>query len=191
MSDIYAQIAKIGEAIAAEKMQEACAIARAKVQEDFDNEIVDFVAKYTGHHTLSQTVFVTVSLDSIDLDVDTYTNSDYIFGVFTSNSDFHPGVENWKRVSKLKGMSKDEFWDRKLSGQLEGGNYGGVESDWLTDNFWSGIVVGTNGWPRGDAEFLSVIRSRGKSGNDAAKQYVDKYKASGRYQAYILEALGL
>ena len=172
----------------AEKAQEAYGIARAKAQRDFDNEIVNFVASYTGHPTLAQTVFAELNLNSIDLDVEEYTNSDYIYGVFESNSDFHPGVENWKRVSKLRGMSKDEFWDRKLSGELSGGDYGGVESDWLTDNFWKGIVVGTNGWPRGEAEFLSVIRSSGVSGQNAVNQYVKNYNASGRYPEYIREA---
>lgn len=189
MSDIYKQIAQAGESIAAEKAQEAYGIARARVQEDFNNELVDFVAGYTGHPTLSKTVFAVVNLNSIHLDVEKYTDPDYILGVFSSNSDFHPGFADWRRVSKLRGMSKDEFWDRKLSGELGGGDYGGVESDWLTDNFWSGIVVGTNGWPRGEAEFLSVIRSRGVSGKSAVDQYVKNYNASGRYPAYIREAM--
>ena len=189
MSDIYQQIAEIGESIAKEKAQKAYGIARAKVQNDFDNEIVNFVSGYTGHPTLAQTVFVEINLNSIHLDVEKYTNSDYILGVFSSNSDFHPGFEGWRRVSKLKGMSRDEFWDLKLSGELSVGDYGGVESDWLTDNFWQGIVVGTNGWPRGEAEFLSVVRSRGISGKSAVDQYVKNYNASGRYPAYILEAL--
>ncbi len=189
MSDVYKQIAIIGKAISDEVKAQAYGIARAKVQQDFDNEIVDFVAGYTGHSTLAQTVFVEINLNSIHLDVEEYTNSDYILGVFSSNSSFHPEFEGWKRVSKLKGMSKDTFWDLKLNGELDGGDYGGVESDWLTDNFWKGIVVGTNGWPRGDAEVLSVIRSRGISGKSAVDQYVKNYNASGRYPAYIREAV--
>ena len=189
MSDIYKQIAKIGESIAEEVRQQVYGIARAKVQNDFNNEIVDYVAGYTGHPTLSQTVFVDVKLDSINLNVDQYTDSSFVAGVFKSNSSFHPGFEGWRRVSKLRGMSKGEFWDLKLSGELDGGDYGGVDSEWLTDNFWDGIVVGTNGWPRGDAEFLSVIRSREPAGSKAVKQYVKKYIASERYPKYILEAL--
>lgn len=189
MSDIYNQIAEIGEAITDEIRAKVYGIARAKVQNDFNNEVVDFVAGYTGHPNLSQTVFVDIKLDSIDLSVDKYTDSSFIAGKFKSHSSFHPGFEGWRRVSKLRGMSKGEFWDLKRSGELDGGDYGGVDSDWLTDNFWYGIVVGTNGWPRGSAESLSVTRSREASGEDALDKYVRDYISSGRYPKYILEAL--
>lgn len=189
MSNIYKQIAKIGESIAEDVKQQVYGIARAKVQNDFNNEVVDYVASYTNHPTLSQTVFVDISLDSIDLKVDKYTDSSFVAGIFKSNSSFHPGFEGWRRVSKLRGMSHSEFWELKRNGELDGGDYGGVDSDWLTDNFWGGIVVGTNGWPKGSAEFLSVTRSREASGKQALDAYVRDYIASERYQKYILEAL--
>lgn len=189
MSDIYKQIAKIGESIAEDVRQQVYGIARAKVQNDFNNEVVDYVASYTNHPTLSQTVFVDIQLDSIDLRVEKYTDSSFVAGKFKSRSSFHPGFEGWRRVSKLRGMSKSEFWELKSMGELDGGDYGGVDSDWVTDNFWDGIVVGTNGWPRGSAEFLSVIRSREASGKEALNQYVRDYIASERYPKYILEAL--
>jgi hypothetical protein len=78
-----------------------------------------------------------------------------------------------------------------MNDEFDEGGYGGVDSDWLTDNFWAGIVVGTNGWPRGSAEFLEVITSSGPSGDAAVNQYVKNYVASGRYPEYIREGLSM
>lgn len=190
MSDIRKAIEMYGKSIAEEKLMQACRIAKDKVQNDFNNEVVEFVASYTGHPNLSQSVFLDVELDSIDLNVNKYTEEAFVAGLFKSNSSLHPGFGGWDtdEPSILSGMSRNEFWHLKKSG-FNFGTHGGVSSGWLVDNFWAGIVVGTNGWPRGNAEFLAVYTSSEASGADAVKQYIARYKSSGRYPKYILEAI--
>lgn len=190
--NIYKEMKAVAEEWGKEIAEQIYAAARYEVQEDFNEELVPHVASLTGHENLANTVFVEVSLDSTnDLDVNKYTEEAYVAGLFKSRSSYHPGYEGWKEVAKFKGMTREEFWDMRLSGADEDhGTYGGVQSAWVTDNFWRGKVWVTNGWPRSDAETLHAFEIDERvSGEQAVDSYIYKYIADGRYPKHILKAM--
>ena len=186
-SNFYKDLEAAAQALGAEIAERAYAAARYDVQDDFNNELVNYVANATGHDSLAATVFVEVELDSHDsLKVNKYTEAAYVAGVYESKSSYHRGYEGWQVVHKFKTMSRDEFWDMRTSGaDADHGNYGGVDSEWMTDNFWEGIVYCTNGWPLGNVDFLSEFIIREKSAASAVEDYISKYIADGRFASHI------
>lgn len=190
-SNFYKDFEEAAKALTREIAERAYAIARYDVQEDFNNELSAYVADVTGHSNLANTCFVEVELDSYNyLKVNKYTESAYVAGVFSSNSSYHRGFEGWEIVRKFKTMSRDEFWDMRLSGEDEDHrNYGGVDSDWVTDNFWDGIVYSTNGWPLSNADFLAVYKSHEISAATAVEDYINAYIGQGRFPRHIQNAI--
>ena len=186
-SNWYKDFEAAAQALGTEIAERAYAAARYDVQDDFNNELVDYVARATGHESLAATVFVEVELDSYDyLNVNKYTEAAYVYGVYKSKSSYHQGYEGWKVVRKFKTMSKDEFWEMRESGaDADHKNYGGVDSEWMTDNFWDGIVYCTNGWPLGEADFLSEFIIREKSAASAVDDYIHAYQASNRFAKHV------
>ena len=186
-SNFYKDFEAAAQALGAEIAERAYAAARYDVQDDFNNELVDYVARSTGHDSLAATVFVEVELDSYDvLNVNKYTEEAYVAGIYTSKSSYHQGYEGWKPVKKFKRMSRDEFWEMRESGADEGHpNYGGVQAGWMTDNFWNGIVYCTNGWPLGEADFLQEFKIYEKSAASAVEDYIRKYQTSNRFSKHV------
>lgn len=173
------------------KDAEAQAIARARyrVQDDFNRELVAQIANKTGHENLAATCFVDVELSSNnDLDVRVYNDWTVIEGLYNSNSSFHQSGGKWRSVSEHYGMSKDEFWERKYNGE-DGGNYGTIDSEWLADNFWDGVYYATNGWPRSDAQFLTVYKYHDVSALSVIESYYNRYVNSNKFQKYIQEEI--
>ena len=175
--------------ITKEVERQAVAYARYKVHEDFNTELIEEIGKKTGHPNLAATCFVDIDLNSDDsLSVHIYNDASWIEGEYHSNSSFHPGSGGWTSVGEHYGMSKDEFWELKFSGE-SGGDYGGIDTEWIADNFWDGIEYFTNGWPRGTAEYLSVGTRNVVSAISVIEKYFNKYKSSNTYQKYIMEAI--
>ena len=86
-------------------------------------------------------------------------------------------------------MSKDEFWENKYVGQEGDKSYGVVDPEWLADNFWDGVYYATNGWPRSDAEFLSVYKYQDVSAISVIEAYYNNYVRSNIFQKYIQEEI--
>lgn len=193
MKSFYKNLDTYGQSIADEVVAPAAyAAARYEAQNDFNKELVPYVAKRTGHDHLAATVFIEVELDSQnDLKYDVYTEEAYVAGLFKSRSSYHPGYEGWEEVDKFKSMTRAQFWRMRFSGaDAEHETYGGVEADWVTDNFWEGIKYVTNGWPLTKARKLSVkTKNENVSGEDATKEYIDRYISEGRYAAHIQNAI--
>ena len=178
------------ETIRADVAKEAYARARYRVQDDFNRDLLEQIADRTDHPMLAATCFVDVELGSNDdLDVHVYNDWRQIDGLFSSNSSFHQSGEKWKSVTEHYGMSKDEFWEKKHSGEEGDKSYGVVDPEWLADNFWDGIYYATNGWPRGDVEFLSVYRYQDVSAISVIKAYYNNYVRSNTFQKYIQEEI--
>jgi len=190
-SNWHKDIEEVAKELGSAIMSQVYSNARYEVQNDFNNELVDYVANGTGHDRLAATVFVEVSLDSYDdLDVNQYVEPAYVAGVYTSKSSYHPGYEGWKVVKKFKTMSKDEFWEMRESGEdADHGTYGGVDAEWMTNNFWDGIVYCTNGWPLGNAEFLSVFVTKETPASSVVENYIHEYQMSNRYIKHIRKEL--
>lgn len=192
MGSFWDDYYKAVEDITKEVNDRAVSYARYKVQEDFNTELIKEVAKKTGHKNLATTVFVDVSLESDDsLKVHFYNDASWIEGDYHSNSSFHQSGGKWSSVSEHYGLSKDDFWDMKFNEGYGGDAHGTVDSDWLADNFWDGIIYYTNGWPRGAAEYLYVGKRHEKSAESVMDEYVKKYISNGRYQRYIMEAISM
>ena len=181
---------------------EAQAIARARyrVQDDFNRELINEIAKKTGHENLAATCFVDIDLSSNnDLDVHVYNDWTVIEGLYSSNSSFHQKGGKWRSVEKNYSTSKDEFWDELNSLKDEygedwrkhRGNYGTVDPEWLADNFWDGVYYATNGWPRSDAEFLSVYKYHDTSAISVIQSYYKRYVNSNKFQKYIQEEINM
>ena len=167
------------------------AVQRAtyRVQEDFNTELIEEIATRTGHPNLATTCFVDITANGESgFHCHIYNDASMIDGLFSSNSSFHQGSGGWTSVSQHYGMSKYEFWARKESGE-DGGDYGGVDAEWLADNFWDGIYWATNGWPRSGAEFLSSYSYNDTSAISVIKSYCERYRKSKRYQKYVDEEL--
>lgn len=169
--------------------EQALKYARYKVQEDFNTELIKEIAKKTGHPNLAATCFVDIDLNSDDsLSVHIYNDASWIEGEYSSNSSFHQGSGKWKSISAHYEMTRDEFWDLKFSGE-DHKDYGGIDAEWIADNFWDGIEYYTNGWPRGDAEYLQVFTRNVVPAISVIEKYFNRYKASNTYQKYIMEAI--
>ena len=169
--------------------EKAISRARYRVQDDFNRELVEQIKNKTGHENLALTCFVDVNLSSNnDLDVRVYNDWTVIEGLYNSNSSFHQDGGKWRSVKQHYSMSKDEFWERKLSGDYSG-SYGTVDAEWLADNFWDGVYYETNGWPRSDAMFLAVYKYKDVSAISVIKDYYNRYVNSNRFQQYIQEEL--
>ena len=178
------------ETIRADAAKEAYARARYRVQDDFNRDLLKQIADKTDHPRLAATCFVDVEWGSNDdLDVHVYNDWRQIDGLFSSNSSFHQSGEKWKSVTEHYGMSKDEFWEKKYFGEEGNKSYGVVDPEWLADNFWDGIYYATNGWPRSDAEFLSVYRYQDVSAISVIKDYYNNYVNSNTFQKYIQEEI--
>ena len=176
--------------ITKEVERQAVAYARYKVQEDFNTELIEEIGKKTGHPNLAATCFVDIDLNSDDsLSVHIYNDASWIEGEYHSNSSFHPGSGGWTSVGEHYGMSKDEFWENKYFGQEGDKSYGVVDPEWLADNFWDGVYYATNGWPRSDAEFLSVYKYQDVSAISVIKAYYNNYVNSNTFQKYIQEEI--
>lgn len=168
---------------------EAMKRAVYRVQEDFNNEFVEVLAERTGHPNLATTCFVDVTPNGEKgLHYRFYNDASMIDGIFSSHSSFHKSGGKWTIVEDNYGLSREEFWARKATGE-SGGSFGVVNSEWLADNFWDGIYWATNGWPRSDAEFLHSYKYHDVSALSAIKDYVERYKASNRFQKYVNEEL--
>ena len=189
-ADVHALLEKLAKELAEEKVKAAAEIAGYRTQNDFNNELCDYVADVTGHKHLATTCFVEVSIESgIDLKVEAFTDSEYSLKVFKSNSSFHQGGGKWRSIKSHYTMSSDDFWERKILGDEPSRQYGALDMDWVTDNFWDGIVYSTNGWPLGKADYLAVYKDREIPARAAVASYVDKYIADDRYPKYILDEL--
>ena len=190
-SDFYKDYKNAVEQIRSEAEATAKARARYRVQDDFNNDLVERIAADTGHPDLAATCFVDVDMDSnMDLDVHIYNDWTVIDGVFSSNSSYHKSGSPWESIGSNYHLSKDEFWARKESGEDNlGDNHGVVDPEWLADNFWDGIYTATNGWPLGDAMFLSVYKYRDTSAISIIKSYFNNYVKSNRYCKYIQEEI--
>lgn len=190
-SNFYKDFEAAAKALTRDIAEQAWSVARYNVQEDFDRELCNYIADVTDHSHLAYTCFVSVELNSYDhLDVNKYTEEAYVSGIFRSNSSYHKGFEGWQPVEKFQTMSRDEFWDMKFFEEdSDHKNYGGIDAEWVTDNFWNGIVYSTNGWPLSDANFLSVYTSREISAELAVEDYINTYIAQGRFQQHIQNAI--
>lgn len=178
------------ETIRAGVAEEAYARARYRVQDDFNRDLLKQIADKTEHPRLAATCFVDVALGSNDdLNVRVYNDWRQIDGLFSSNSSFHQSGGKWQSVTEHYGMSKDEFWENKYFGQEGDKSYGVVDPEWLADNFWDGIYYATNGWPRSDAEFLTVYRYQDVSAISVIKAYYNNYVNSNTFQKYIQEEI--
>ena len=178
------------ETIRAGVAKEAYARARYRVQDDFNRDLLKQIADKTEHPRLAATCFVDVALGSNDdLNVRVYNDWRQIDGLFSSNSSFHQSGEKWQSVTEHYGMSKDEFWENKYFGQEGDKSYGVVDPEWLADNFWDGVYYATNGWPRSDAEFLSVYKYQDVSAISVIKAYYNNYVRSNIFQKYIQEEI--
>lgn len=185
-SDEYKRIVEKKRKMAAE---EAIKRATYRVQEDFNRELVDEIARKTGHEHLATTCFAAITpVGDSGFHYHIYNDASMIDGLFRSNSSFHQGNGGWTPVSQHYGMSKEEFWERKAMGE-DGGDFGGVDAEWLADNFWDGIYWATNGWPRSDADFLSSYQYNDVSAISVIKSYCKRYERSKRYQKYVEEEL--
>lgn len=178
--------------ILAEVQEEAYARARYRAQVDFNTEMIDEIADRTGHKNLANTCFAEVSIESKKrLEIDYYTDDSLIEGIHRSNSSFHKSGGRWKSVTKHYGMSREDFWENKFSGE-DNGEYGTVDADWLTDNFWYGTYYATNGWPRSQHnEFLQVYKYHDLSAEQICKEYTARYKSERRFDRYVREELNL
>lgn len=171
--------------------EQAVARARYRVQDDFNRELIQEIANKTGHENLAATCFVDIDLSSNnDLDVHVYNDWTVIEGLYSSNSSFHQKGGKWESIEEHYSMSKDEFWTMKEEG-YGGGSYGIVDSEWLADNFWDGVYYATNGWPRSDAEFLSVYRYHDTSAISVIQSYYNRYVNSNKFQKYIQEEINI
>lgn len=178
------------ETIRADVAKEAYARARYRVQDDFNRDLLKQIADKTEHPRLAATCFVDVALGSNDdLNVRVYNDWRQIDGLFSSNSSFHQSGGKWQSVTEHYGMSKDEFWENKYFGQEGDKSYGVVDPEWLADNFWDGVYYATNGWPRSDAEFLSVYKYQDVSAISVIKAYYNNYVNSNTFQKYIQEEI--
>ena len=189
-SDFYKDYEAAVEQIRKDAAAEAVARARYRVQDDFNRDLLKQIADRTDHPRLAATCFVDVELGSNDdLDVHVYNDWRQIDGLFSSNSSFHQSGGKWKSVTEHYGMSKDEFWEKKYFGEEGDKSYGVVDPEWLADNFWDGIYYATNGWPRSDAEFLSVYRYQDVSAISVIEAYYNNYVRSNTFQKYIQEEI--
>ena len=178
------------ETIRAGVAEEVYARARYRVQDDFNRDLLKQIADKTEHPRLAATCFVDVALGSNDdLNVRVYNDWRPIDGLFSSNSSFHQSGGKWQSVTEHYGMSKDEFWENKYFGQEGDKSYGVVDPEWLADNFWDGVYYATNGWPRSDAEFLSVYKYQDVSAISVIKAYYNNYVNSNTFQKYIQEEI--
>lgn len=188
-SGFYKDYENAVEQIRKEAEAKAVARARYRVQEDFNRELINEIARKTEHETLAATCFVDVNLESDNsLDVHVYNDWTVIEGLYHSNSSFHQSGGKWSSVSEHYSMSKDEFWERKFNGE-DGGSYGVVDPEWIADNFWDGVYYATNGWPRSDAEFLSVYKYHDVSAISVIESYYNRYLNSNRFPKYIQEEI--
>lgn len=190
-SDFYKDYKNAVEQIRAEAETTARARARYRVQDDFNNELIEKIATETGHPNLATTCFVDVDMESnLDLNVNIYNDWTVIDGMFSSKSSYHQSGSPWESIGINYYLSKDEFWDRKESGEDNlGNNHGIVDSEWLADSFWDGIYTATNGWPLGDAMFLSVYKYRDTSAISIIQSYFKNYVKSNKYSKYTQEEL--
>lgn len=180
----------IPEQIAKEIEQIAVARARYRVQDDFNRELIEEIANKTGHPNLAATCFVDVDLSSNDdLDVHVYNDHTVIDGLYSSNSSFHKSGGKWSSITRHYSMSKDEFWERKFTEDYGGESHGIVDTEWLADNFWDGVYWATNGWPRGDVDFLTSYKYNDVSAISVIKSYYKRYVRSNRFQQYINEEI--
>ena len=188
--DLLAITRKVCEELGQEAINQAVRYAQYKTQNDFNTKLIEEVASKTGHETLASTIFVETSLggSGSNLNYQIYTEEAWIDGVYQSNSSFHPGSNGWSSIGEHYGMSNYEFWELKAEGYS--GNAGGVDSDWLVDNFWKGIEYYTNGWPLRSAEYLFVGTRSVVSAESVVNAWIARYKANKTYQNYIIEALG-
>ena len=85
-------------------------------------------------------------------------------------------------------MSREEFWENKENG-YGGGSFGRVDSEWILDNFWDGVYWVTNGWPLGNAEYLSTWKTHDVSAVSVIESYHNKYVRSNKFQKYIQEEI--
>ena len=171
--------------------EQAIARARYRVQDDFNRELVKEIANKTGHENLAATCFVDIDLGSNnDLDVHVYNDWTVIDGLYSSNSSFHQSGGKWRSIEEHYSMSKSEFWAMKEEG-YGGGSYGTVDPEWLADNFWDGVYYATNGWPRSDAEFLSVYKYHDTSAISVIQSYYKRYVNSNKFQKYIQEEINM
>ena len=180
----------IPEQIAAERGKKAIARARYRVQDDFNRELIDKIAKKTGHPNLATTCFVDVDLNSKDeLDVRVYNDWTVIEGMYKSNSSFHQGGGKWKSIKKHYHMTQEEFYESKYSGD-DDEDYGTLDPEWLADNFWDGIYYATNGWPcTNKSLYLQVYKYRDTSALSVIESYYEEYVNTNRFGYYIQEEL--
>lgn len=184
--DDFKRVVEEKRKIAAE---EAVRRAAYRVQEDFNTELIEEIASRTGHPNLATTCFVDITANGEKgYHYHIYNDASMIDGLFSSNSSFHQGSGGWTPVAQHYGMSQAEFWARKENGE-DGGDYGGIDPWWLADNFWDGVYWATNGWPRGNAEFLSSFPYNDVSAISVIKAYCKRYEKSKRYQKYVNEEL--
>ena len=184
--DDFNRIVEQKRKIAAE---EAVRRASYRVQNDFNTELIEEIAVRTGHPNLATTCFVDISPNGESgCHYHIYNDASMIDGLFKSNSSFHQGSGGWTPVAQHYGMSKAEFWERKAMGE-DGGDFGGIDAEWLADNFWDGIYWATNGWPRSEADFLVSYHYSDVSALSVIKSYCKRYAASKRFQKYVNEEL--
>ena len=178
--------------ILADVQEEVFARARYRAQVDFNTEMIDEIADRTGHKNLANTCFVVVDESSKQkLKLDFYTDDSVIDGLYKSNSSFHKGGSKWKSITEHYRMSKYDFWESKFNGE-DSEDYGSVDTDWITDNFWKGIYHATNGWPNSPYDdFLHVYTYRDLSAEQVCNEYTDRYIAQNRFGYYVQEEINL
>ena len=195
-ANLNKQLKKFIKEAGQEACQRARIYAKAKVQNDFDEKLIQELAKITGHEHLAATCYVDVYLDDNGhLSTDMY--NDYAVlnpDDFKSNSSFHQSGAPWTTATENVGLHKDDFWEQyslRKDGELETAQHGRLDLEWVTDNFWDGIVWKTNGWPRGDADILSAYPDKEIPAVKLIESYIRKYNKSQRYWQYIQEGLGI
>lgn len=179
----------IPEQIAKEVEKVAVARARYRVQEDFNRELISEIARKTDHENLAATCFVEIDSDgSGGLITEFYTDDDMIAGLYSSNSSFHKSGDKWESVSAHHSMSREEFWEKKFEGYGDE-PHGIVDTEWIVDNFYFGRYYATNGWPRGNADFLRVYPFKGVPVEPIIESYRKRYVASNRFNKYVQEEI--
>lgn len=159
-----------------------------RVQRDFHTKPIEEIAEKTGHNTLAQACYCMLDVKGSNIDIDIYYDASFIDGIYESNSSYHQDGGKWRSVRKNYNLSSYDFWEMFYNGET-GGSYGEIESEWIMKNFWNGVEYSTNGWPRGSAEYLQIIKGKTTSAYSVAQNFINNYIAEGHYEAYIQEEM--
>lgn len=145
-----------------------------RIQEDFNEEAIKKIADETGHPNLAQGCYFNIDVSPNSVDMDIFYDP---FGVAiqTSNSEWHIGIgSGWHTSKTTHNMASEQYNEAKIRGDIIPVNMGGVDPNWVFENFWEGYEWYTNGWPRVPG-YLEVGRRETKGAYDVAMEYIENY----------------